>query len=587
MKKSLLIQGSFLVVLLFLSPFFATAQAFTTSITTKNTYCNADNGVAKVIPSVPGIYTYAWSTGSILDSADRLPIGTFIVVVSRYDSIGGAVNFVVRDTATIDTLNVLAIVVSKSNPTCGADNGVINVGGTGGTGAYTFQILKSGVNYPTGTGLPTGRYRVVVVDNLSGCISDSVTVTLVDSGNYFKITDTMMVGVNCFNDRTGSIFLSLDGGQRPYTYSWVGFPSTDSFILGLTQGIYAVQIHDALCPSLRTFNFVVTGPTDSLKVDITSKSDTCLRGVGSAIAIATGGTAPFAFSWSDGSTTNPINSLAAGSYTVYVLDAKACSDSISFKIRSVGGPSARLIQLDSSCLGESNGKIRVKVVSRDGPFHYLWNFDSSLDTNYVKDLPAGFYSVTISNAAMCDTVINISLENYYLPDLEVVGDTSIIQGQYANLTAITVPDYDSIYWLPSDGIVSVYLNALASPMLTTNYTAYVRYKNGCYLRDSAIVNVDSVELKYIVPNIFTPNGDGVNDILKLSLSESVKSIEMHIFDRWGNKIFDSFSKDRFWDGFNQNTRKEAEVGVYSYFIYIESLTDQKRILKEGNITLLR
>ncbi len=587
MKKSLLILVACCLILCFLINVSAVAQPFTTSMTIKNTYCNIDNGVARVIPSSAGIYTYLWSSGSLLDSVDNLSIGMYFVTVSRYDSMGGSVNFVVRDTAIIDTQNVLAIVVSRSNPTCGADNGVINVGGTGGTGAYTFQIVKSGINYSSGTGLAVGRYKLVVVDNLSGCISDSVTVTLVDSGSYFQITDTLINSVNCLNQTTGAIFLTITGGVRPYSFTWTGFTSTDSFLVGLSQGIFVVNIRDALCPTIRSFNIVVPGPTDSLKVIVSSKSDTCLNAVGSATASAIGGTGPFNFIWSNGSTANNIGSLVAGSYYVNVVDDNGCKDSIDFSIRSVGGPSARLIQLDSSCVGESNGKIRVKVVSRDGPFHYTWNFDSTKDTNYIKDLSAGFYSVTITNAAMCDTVINISLEDYYMPTLQVIGDTSIIQGQFAFLSALTVPDYDSIFWTPSISIVSVFLNALASPLQSMTYTAFVRYENGCYLMDTVTVLVDSVALTFVIPNIFTPNGDGINDLLKLLLSESVKSIEMHIFDRWGNKIFDSFSKERFWDGKNQNTGKEAEIGVYSYFIYIQSLTDVNRILKEGNITLLR
>ena len=586
MKRTELLIFFCLNILLFLIQFSSFAQSFPTTISVKKTYCNRDNGVAKVIPSSPGRYTYAWSTGSIYDSTDNLAMGQYFVTVTKYDSITSAILGIVIDTAVIDTQHVLAILVSKVNPFCGASNGVINIGGTGGTGSYTFEIVKAGVSYGS-TGLGVGTYKIVVVDNLSGCISDSVIAVLIDTGDYFSIIDTNIVGVNCFNEATGSIRLTLTGGERPYSYNWTGSSSTDSIVTGLRHGTYFVHIHDALCPTIRTFSFIVPGPSDSLHTLLHLTNDTCLQHVGEAIVSNTGGTFPYTYRWSDNTIGTSLVHLSPGNYYVNVQDNKGCKDSVNFKIRNVGGPSAHISQLDSVCPGINNGKIRIKTTSHDGPFHYSWNFDPTRDTNYVRDLSTGNYSVTITNQAACDTVISITLSNFYLPTLETIGDTTILQGQYAKLEAVTVSDYDSIYWLPNQSIVSVYLNAIANPLHSTNYTVYVRYKNGCYLSDSVMVMVDSVELKYIIPNVFSPNNDGINDILKLNLSESVKSIEMHIFDRWGNKIFDSFDKTRFWDGKNQSTGLDAEVGVYSYFAYIQSLTETKKILVEGNITLLR
>jgi gliding motility-associated-like protein len=585
MKKCLL-----LVFCMLLNSFVIKAQSFSTTMVIKKSDCDTLNGGAKVVPNVTsGTYTYSWSNGVTIDSIRNVVPGIYYVTVTHFTSTGVFIDSLI-DTANITLASVAISIFRINNPTCGANNGTILSSITGGSGSYIFYTVNGGVNYGAGVNLPAGLFQVVAYDNLTGCSSDSIPVVLRDTGGYFQLRDTIIQDINCFGDTTGSISIQLTGGIRPYRYSWIGSSSTDSFRINLSKGIYTVNITDSLCPTTpRSFRFEVKGPTDTLKLNASFINDTCYRKVGKIILSASGGNSLYTFYWNDSTAFSGVrDSLNAGSYFIYVLDNKGCFDSIRINIGNSGGPSAYISLLDSSCIDQSNGAIKIKVTSRDRPNHFIWSHDASIDTNYIKNLSAGIYTVTISNNIMCDTVITIQVSNYYTPVLDVIGDTTILQGQSTLLLGlINTTNIDSIFWLPKNDIVELNTNASVSPLNTTIYKIFIRLDNGCYLSDSAIVVVDSIPIEIRIPNIFTPNGDGVNDLFTISTNEAIRNIELHIYDRWGNNVFDSYDKNIHWDGVRKNTNTDCESGVYTYYIYIDAFAKKERIIKEGNITLVR
>ena len=566
------------------------AQSFHTSMNIKKSDCDTLNGTARVIPDVlTGSYTYRWSTGASIDSIMNLSPGVYYVTVSHFDTLGVFIDSLI-DTATITFSSVSISIFSTRNPTCGANNGAILSSITGGSGAYTFYTINGGTNYPGGVNLPSGLFQVVAFDNVTGCNSDSISVILRDTGGYFRLQDTDIIDINCFDDTTGSISITLTGGLRPYRFVWTGSTDIDSFISNLGQGIYTVNITDSLCPTTnRVYRFEVKGPSDTLVLNASFTNDTCYRKVGNILLSATGGTPSMSYFLADGTSfSGRLDSLNAGMYGFYVLDNKGCTDSLEVNIGNSGGPSAQVILLDSTCAGFSNGAIRIKVTSRDRPNHFTWSHDASIDSNFVNHLAAGTYTVSVSNNIGCDTILNIEVANYFTPYYELIGDTTILQGQSALLTALLdYPFVDSVYWLPNYNLVALQTNASVFPMRTTIYHEYIRLENGCYLDDSVLVQVDSIPIEIRIPNIFTPNADGINDLLKIQCNEAIRNIELHIYDRWGNNVFDSYSKEEFWDGMHKYTHKLCETGVYTYFIYIDTFVNKDRIIKEGNISLIR
>ena len=585
MKKCLL-----LIFCMLSMAFLVKAQSFNTNIFIKKSDCDTMNGSIKVTTNIPlDSFTYSWSNGSTLDSINNLSPGTYYVTVTHYTSLGILIDAII-DTVNLTFANVSISISAINNPTCGANNGSIITTITGGSGSYTLSTVKSGVNYGGGFSLPTGLFQVVALDNFTGCSSDSTPVILRDTGGYFYLQDTIIHDIDCFNDTNGSIVVNINGGLKPYRYTWIGLTTIDSTLINLGKGLYTVQITDSLCPTtIRTFTFEVKGPADSLRLFASSINDTCYRKVGKISLSSTGGNNGINYYWTDGTLFSGIaDSLNSGVYNVVVIDSKGCTDSLKINIGNDGGPSAFLQLLDSTCIGTSNGAIRVKVTTKDRPHHFTWSHNNTLDTNLVTNLAAGIYSVTITNNNNCDTVMSIQVANFLMPSIDLLGDTTILQGQSTFLTGIIDPFFiDSIYWLPQNNLVNLNTSASVYPNNTTEYRWYVVLKNGCTLYDSALVQVDSIPIEVRIPNVFTPNNDGINDLFKITTNEAVRNIELHIYDRWGNNVFDSYDKFNFWDGINKYTQTPCDNGVYTYYIYIDTFINKNRIIKEGNISLIK
>jgi len=138
-----------------------------------------------------------------------------------------------------------------------------------------------------------------------------------------------------------------------------------------------------------------------------------------------------------------------------------------------------------------------------------------------------------------------------------------------------------------------------------NDTTFTHYNNGNIVGCYAVTAIDSVGnqsdfsneycvpdtacSQYTIPNVFTPNNDGYNDILVPFPYTSVERIDIKIFNRWGNLLFETENPDIEWDGRNQNNNAECSEGTYFYICEVQEITLQgtrQRVIR-GSITLLR
>jgi len=578
--------------LIFLQTIFAInpvqALSFSTAVRVHKCYCDTINGSARIIPDPIGTYTYRWSNGNLSDSSFGLAPGNYYVTVTHFDSTTGARIDSLVDTIAMTYVSVRVLITSYNRPTCGVNNGNIYTAATGGSGSYTFHYYKLGVDLHFGTSLNAGIYTMSVEDNVTGCRSDSASITLTDTGLYVTLVDSFKISERCYHDSTGAIRVSLAGGRPPYHYRW-STGDTISAISHLSFGAFSLSVTDSLCPSsAHVYHFYLKGPTSPLHDSLLLLADTCLRGLGAAKVLSSGGTFPYSYHWSSSSSTaDTCAHLLAGNYSISISDANACQDTLYFGIANAGGPSAHVISLDSACAFGPLGAAKIKVTSLDGPHQFRWSQDSSLNKPSANGLSPGLYTVTISNNKACDTILHITIPAFYSSGLILERDSSILLGQEVGLNVLTSTLYDSIYWFPANKLAYIKLQATVKPTSDAVYHALVFYTNGCRLEDSVKIQVRDVPPAYVIPNIFTPNADGVNDAFYVNFNEGVKEIELHIFDRWGNKVFDSFFKDFRWDGTLQNRGLALDDGVYTYFLLIKAYDTDKLMTESGSITLLR
>jgi len=299
-----------------------------------------------------------------------------------------------------------------------------------------------------------------------------------------------------------------------------------------------------------------------------------------------GGLSPYSYYWSTGDNTQTIDSLCYGIYAVTVEDQQGCQTVDSFLLNQPpilqysGNPTP--VNCDVAC----NGTITGYALGGTPPLMFNWN--SGGTTEDLSNLCQGSYYLTVTDANGCEVLDTFIVEVDYIYDnIDVwADDDTIYQGQETGLHSTPIPGV-TYTWDPPDGLSSIYdTDPTASPDATTTYYVELDDGYGCKYVDSVTIVVLEVfcfEPYIFIPNSFTPNGDGQNDILFVR-SQYIEEMYFAVYDRWGEKVFESTDPQYGWDG---TFRGELlEPAVYDYYIEIRCY-NELQFFKKGNITLLR
>ena len=284
-----------------------------------NVSCNGNSTGAIDINVTGGTapYHYLWSNGSTNQDLTGLSSGNYSVLVTDNANCKASLN----KTITQPTQLVAATSITTP-PTCGNFDGTASATGTGGTGPYTYLWDPgAGTNKTTQSvsGLPAGSYTVTVTDS-KGCVMDG-TVSLSNS-NAPNIT-AVVTDVSCNGGSNGGIDITVSGGTSPYLYTWNVAPPNTQDKTNLIAGTYMVFVNDSKgCMSFRSYT--VAQPA-VLTTSVVTTGATCSSNNGTASANPLGGNIPYSYIWTGAKTTQAINGLSVGSYTVTVTDNKGCT----------------------------------------------------------------------------------------------------------------------------------------------------------------------------------------------------------------------------------------------------------------------
>jgi gliding motility-associated-like protein len=368
-----------------------------------------------------------------------------------------------------------------------------------------------------------------------------------------------------------------------------------------TAGIYDVYLYvtDSICLLTDTAQITIT-VTDSLEISTSPDLDLCQSTLSDLIAYTNGTADQFIWSsninFTDTLNTNFSDSIFSttppGPMTYYVEASNAGCSIVDSVVVNFIGANLILQAMDSICAGEQT-LITATNTNPAITFDYTWTPDSVIvtpsitNTVIVAPNTTQYIYVTASSNTGCIVNDSILIHVGNIPNGLI--NASASQNLVAAGTTVTLlgsPSGYSYTWSPSEGVASVNSqNTQAVVDQTTIYT--LTATDGiCTKSDTVIVSVyDFIcEEPYLfIPNAFSPNGDGENDVLYVR-GPAIKEMTFRIYDRWGELVFESFDRLTGWDG--KFRGKDLDPDVYDYYLKVICVDDVESIIK-GNITLMR
>lgn len=347
--------------------------------------------------------TVSWSTGDTGNQLSNLTAGTYSATVT--DANGCSLTtgnlIVLNESGTLQIVSVTAF-----DELCGNGTGSINVETSGGTAPLSYD-WNNGSTSQDISNLSAGDYSCVITD-INGCTVYASENIMNDPG-VLNIDNIIITDENC-GQYDGALNVIISGAAAPMTYLWNTGDNTED-LSNIPAGSYTIEVTDNNGCST-TGSAVVNNLANGLElVDVAIVNEICTNGLGSIDISVTGGTAPLTFSWDNGSNSEDINGLSAGTYTCTVTDNTGCSIVAGpYSINnSSGGLQANITALsDENCSG-SNGSIDVTTTGGTAPYTYSWN--TGQNTEDISGLSAGSYVLTVTGANGCQTSIMAEIIN--------------------------------------------------------------------------------------------------------------------------------------------------------------------------------
>ncbi|HEU4555040.1 MAG TPA: gliding motility-associated C-terminal domain-containing protein, partial [Chitinophaga sp.] len=436
------------------------------------------------------------------------------------------------------------------------------------TGAATQQIAVN----------QSGIYSVTV--NNGGCTAqDDITVNL----NQVMQLNAATTSIDC-NQPAGSIVLTATGGVQPYNYylDATGPVSTNAFD-NLQAGTYTVRVQDQQgCEVSQP----VTVSVDASRILTTTGSmivPSCAGVADGTISVQVQqGVPPFeyAINGSPYQSSNTFSNLGGGAYTVYTSNG-VCIDSFLVDLKDPVSIDVQVTKQDELC-GRQNGSVDIALNGGTPPYSLYWN-SIPVNATLVDNLNEGDYALEVADARGCSMDTTIHINDIDLPPVTILNrDTTINIGESIQLVAVNAPDY---VWAPADGLSCTDCAApIAQPLHPTRYIVNTVTGLNCVPADTVNILL-SYNLSLYVPNAFTPNADGINDVFRAKV-KGVSSYHLQLYNRWGQLLYESFDMKTGWDG--RYKGQPQPMGTYVYLVQYAYYGNEKQLLtQKGTFTLIR
>lgn len=240
------------------------------------------------------------------------------------------------------------------------------------------------------------------------------------------------------------------------------------------------------------------------------------------------------------------------------------------------GFAANPVIANVACKGETNGAIELEINGGSAPFSYLWSNGET--TESLNNLDIGDYAYTVTDATGCTSMNAITItEPTDSLMVSFLSTPETCTGDLDGATTATIVGGTAPYTIAwSDGPTATNRTDLAGG----TYTLSITDTNGCQLETTVFIEQQCNPRIY---NTISPNGDNVNDTWTVNDIESFPNNDLQIFNRWGEKVFNTTNYDNTWGGTN-NKKELLSAGAYYYVI---RLNDAENTVLTGSITIVR
>lgn len=278
--------------------------------------------------------------------------------------------------------------------------------------------------------------------------------------------------------------------------------------------------------------------------------------------------------WNTGINTRTLTTNTPAQYSVIVYDTMGCA----------GYDTAEVIlgaNLPTTITGNSAICPNTTTILDAGDNGYvLYQWSTGDTTQSIPNMTAGTYFVYVRDTAGCSGYDTITVTQYPEVDFAITSETSFCLGNYTTL--YTTPGFTGYIW--NTGVRAEQTNV----WLEGEYSVRVLDRNLCFAYDTVFIKTDTCidTCSVILPNAFTPNEDGLNDIFAPSINRcEFEYFEMRLFDRWGQVVFETKDLEFLWDGLYKD--KPSVQDIYIWQIRYKSSNDPREKIRTGHVSLIR
>ncbi|MEO6584167.1 MAG: T9SS type B sorting domain-containing protein, partial [Ferruginibacter sp.] len=527
----------------------ASAIALPLSIGNDTSICINDS---LMLTASPGFTSYSWSPAYNINTVTGITVKVWPAKDTAYTVAALQPNgCIVTDTIKMSINSVQPLSLGSDTSICKGTSLSLDAGAgfikyQWNTGSASQKIIASNA----------GAYYVSAIDKNSCTTRDTLQIV-----NVFSLPV-----VHLGNDTSlcqGEV-LPLNAGTGFKSYLWNTGAVTQS-IVAANAGKYIVNVIDNnLCNAADTLSII----SILSAVPIYLGADTMIC-QGERILLDAG-TGFINYQWSTGETTQQIYVTQQGSYFVAAKNSNNCLSRDSFSLVRVNAlPVINLDKDGSLCAGTS------RLLDAGAGTSYLWQDGSTKNTFNATGV--GKYWVRVINNANCTATDTTKITRLLpLPANFIYHDTAICEG--LDITLMPGRQFENYLW--SNGRTSSSLNITSAGQ----YWLQVMDASGCQAKEYINVISKSCVSALYFPNAFTPNNDGLNDVYKPTLFGVILKFHLVRYNRFGEKVFESYDVNRGWDGWFNNGKQNGSVFTWysEYQFKNEPLKNQR-----GIVTLIR